>query len=204
MNGLRSELRLYAAFVKQNLRQLSQVPKILRAYNGDRPIFVYQMGKVGSTNLYEGANEQRGESSFFHLHRVNREFIRKLKESYNSNAISPYFFYNFSALRMAPILKNERGRGRVRILCPIREPLTRNVSHFFHDIERFYNWRSPPRGVDDLAEMFERKFEHWYPDAWFSEEFKKTTDVDVFSEPFPKSRGLKYIQQISMIFFYSR
>jgi len=79
--------------------------------------------------------------------------------------------------------------GEVKILCAVREPIGRNISHFFQDIERFIPRNPMPSQIQDIVDIFIEKFEHDYPDQWFDQEFRSVTGVDIYQKGFDKERG---------------
>lgn len=78
------------------------------------------------------------------------------------------------------------------IICPIREPIGRELSYFFVDLlsnQLPYANLSDP--VDKLAEDFVTKFPHDTYSEWFKYEMEAHTGIDVFAHPFPKELGWK-------------
>ena len=93
----------------------------------------------------------------------------------------------------------------LKIICPIREPIARDVSVFFHFYIGTLHRRKYPdllANVDlrELEELFLTDIrpygtprlyilsEHQFALNWFDEQFKPLTRIDVYKQPFPKDR----------------
>lgn len=149
-------------------------------------VLVYQSGKVGSVSVYQAIKKSR-QFSVLHIHRINKQHIEQRrriakKKKWRIEAGDELGLVLYRAIKFFP---------RIKIICPIREPLSRNVSAFFQNITRM------PLGISQLdnqgkANYFIKEFDHQTADKWFDEELKIITGIDVFKYPFNLDKG--YLQ----------
>lgn len=190
-SSLRPHWWLRAAAIKQFLRQQVLRRRVSSSANGKPTLLVYQMGKVGSTNLARELAQQDTTINVFQVHRMDEAYIKNLYAQYRLNSQSPYFFSNFVGREIRKKVFNSENGAEIKILCAVREPISRNISHFFQDIERFTPRKPLPSSVDDLRGIFIEKFEHKYPEDWFDKEFKVVTGIDVLNEGFDRKAGFQ-------------
>lgn len=128
------------------------------------PIFIFQMGKVGSSSLKSTLTQ--GDSGLVvHAHDYSR-FPDRAK----------------TILRW-----RKRLRLPVYVICPVREPLSRNISAFFQNFKRNTGFEISDREWthDELTDLFLREYPHNVCLEWFDVHLRKTFGLDVFSEEFP-------------------
>lgn len=190
-DALRPNWWLRAAALKQFLRQQVLCRRISASAEGKPTLLVYQMGKVGSTNMARDLSEQDPSINVFQVHRMESDYIDRLYARYRANAEAPYYFSNYvgRAIREQVILPADG--AEVKILCAVREPIARNVSHFFQDIERFTPRNPLPATIEEVQQIFVDRFEHDYPEQWFDEEFLPVTGIDVLGQGFDKGAGFQ-------------
>jgi len=158
---------------------------ILLSHKNDL-VLIYQSGKVGSVS-FVNAIDGLSNVTCLHVHRINREHIRSRRmiakskgwryEAGDENGFALYPYLNrFSSIKM---------------ICPIREPISANASAFFQNITRmktvdFYN----------LSDINKEKYfiEHWThldADEWFDKELKSIAGIDVYASSFDVHAGYK-------------
>lgn len=154
-------------------------------------VILYQMGKVGSSTLKESLKHQNIKP--LHIHRYYfknnekpiglRRFIHKVK----SNIIFNRFIRN----------------KRVKVITFYRDPLARNISSFFQNLDVYFSKTE----LETLSfEILERKFIgasnlHKSPNNWFDIEFNKKLRVDIFKNPFDKEKGFGIFKKNNIDFF---
>ena len=138
--------------------------------NAMQPVYVFQMGKVGSTSLVEAVDGIQ----VHHLHWGN--WWRSLR--------AEYCRHHLNSLRM----KLDRP---TRIITAVREPVARNISAFMQN-HRAYGWQP-------TMETFLERFRHEEPLAWFDEEMLPFSGIDVFKHPFPHDKGWQVIDDRLLI-----
>ncbi|MEM9412604.1 MAG: putative capsular polysaccharide synthesis family protein [Planctomycetota bacterium] len=140
----------------------------LRAHS---PVFIFQMGKVGSTSIYKSLLDSSYSGAIFHGHTFDRfhsdDRIRKLHSHFSST------------------------RTKLKIITLIREPVTRNISAFFQNFKRdtgksFADFRKSPA---ELKRIFMKNYPHEVPLIWFDQHLKPNFGIDVYQAPFPTEKG---------------
>lgn len=163
---------------------LQEINKILfkRKLNKATPIFVCQMGKVGSRSIVESL-EKNYPGVVLHGHLISRMDWRVQ--------------YTIDWVNEGHPLK---------IISPVRDPISRNVSAFFHFIEGRVGHASDKSdlSVTELTESFlkdpdpcemednKTMMEHSLPLQWFDNNIKKYFGIDVYSTPFPDSKSVTF------------
>lgn len=139
------------------------------------PLLVYQMGKVGSMSV---ARSLRAAG----CHRVFRTH-RLVPRNYRRNP--PGQRVVSSLLRRRFVLDDS---SRLRIVSPVRDPVPRNVSGFFQNLDRFVEdpVRTP---VPELQRLFVERYPHDVGLNWFDDELRAAFGIDVFAHPFDPSLG---------------
>lgn len=135
------------------------------------PVYVYQMGKVGSTSVKETLKANT-RSGVIHAHNYQRMLYRDR------------WFLNFSRMVGRP----------VKVICPVRDPISRNVSGFFQTFMRDTGFELSERNwtVDELRELFLERYPHSEPLKWFDLRFKPYFGLDIFSVPFPIDQKFRF------------
>ena len=98
-----------------------------------KPVLVYQMGKVASSSVYLSL-EKTTDFDVFHVHRLNPENIAKVREEHVQRGDSPpnekkglYLYENLIRTR----------KTHTKIISLVREPIARNISAFFQNLQLF-------------------------------------------------------------------
>jgi len=149
-------------------------------------VCVYNIGKVGSQSI-----------------------LHQIQASGQSNVI--FFHFLFLLRRQRPVqyilFRLYRALGRpIKIICPVREPVARNISAFAHDFSSYFfkNRRFAVRrpmqefSTDELVDLFEQWDRHDLNDRWFQDEFEPQTGIDVFQFPFDRDKGYRVIEMGSV------
>lgn len=155
------------------------------------PILVYQMGKVGSSAVYEAL---RGASSrpVFHVHTMAERGIAVTRRRYRARgAVPPSHLFLGDRLRRSWIQHDRPAR----IVTLVREPISRNVSAFFENIDAVLPDVAPGETTNEqLVSAFLERFDHGLPLTWFDAELRSVLDVDAYSHPFPAEAGFQVIE----------
>lgn len=131
------------------------------------PLFVFQMGKVASTTIFNSLRAQYPgivvhDHSFREDH-PNR-WARNLHRWYHAGESRP-----------------------LKIISPVREPVGRNVSAFFHNFRRDTGVPYPRQdfNLEELRELFLENYLHDIPLKFF-DKIEREFGIDVYSRPFPE------------------
>lgn len=153
------------------------------------PILVYQMGKVGSSSIVDSLKAMKLDRPIFHMHFLNPENIqraeRMLREIYGGRYnVNRWALYESRFVIRHFLQRPNRG---LKIVSLVREPVARNVSSFFQNIDKFIpdcaaRYDTGQIGVAEIARHYLRDFhEHSYPLTWFDDEMKSVFEIDVYS-----------------------
>lgn len=156
---------------------------------GDGTLFVYTMGKVGSSAIYEGLSEA------YQLHNFDGEIPAK----YFTSRFTPYLRrYVIETIRWKLFHKKAYKRfemamrlGRkVKVISVVRDPVARNVSAFFQNLDesQIYN-------QEGLVHDFFALTNHLLPLEWFDLEFDRHLGVNVYEHDFDVESGCSIIKQ---------
>ena len=138
------------------------------------PVFVYQMGKVASTAIYQGLLKTESKELVFHSHSF---------EPFHTNKEIRLLFRYY-----------QKYKPPIRIISLVREPVTRNISAFFQNLRRDANKKAltSELPIEKIKSMFLRNYPHEIPLIWFDNNIKKHFDIDVYEREFPKAGYLKF------------
>ncbi len=130
------------------------------------PVFIYQMGKVGSLSIY------------YSLLRVYPGLVihgHALSENDHNYSIRRFFQWAVKDKKSA------------YIISPIREPISRNVSAFFQNFKDEMGVSVSQSGmtIEELRQMFLSK-KHTGIIMWFDRRIRPIFDLDVYLKPFSK------------------
>ena len=166
------------------LKRLSPVPLLRRFVETIRleirlrrgtPVFVFQMGKVGSVSVYNSFLEQY-PGAVLHVHNFTPvdpdHRIRRL--------------YRWVVQDGKPIY----------IISLTREPVSRNISAFFQNFRRTTGvpYENSNYTLDELREIFLSNYPHDIPLEWFDKNILKNFGIDVYATSFPANGVATYSQ----------
>ncbi len=157
------------------------------------PIVIYYMGKAGSKSVAHSLSSY-GLRPVFHMYKIDPD-----QGSYATpGKIQPgrRIYKDFFVEK--GLLKNYvKGKKDAKYITPIREPIARNISGFFHN---FYNitgeeYTPDKYTIEELIDMFTEKGKHDFPLNWFDDNVKKVLDIDVYDYDFNKEKGWVTIKE---------
>jgi len=190
--------------MKKLLRRFSYYKQQMALYADDDTIFIYQMGKVGSTTLEHSLPNAIHVHAFYsknHICPVRQKGLAKFGFSYFIARVEQELYSYL-------LRKAFKSRRKTKIVTLVREPQARNLSLFFHDLDAYLfaahtncvNTREKPlltrcQKTDMLLDVFDCEFDHHYALNWFDVEFFPMTGVDVYSHPFDAGKGYALIAE---------
>jgi len=82
-------------------------------------------------------------------------------------------------------------RHKAFIITLVREPIARNISSYFHNLNIIWRQRDAHVNVpfDRLVQGFLSDPFNEVPLDWFDREFKSTLGIDIYEHPFPRAEG---------------
>jgi len=131
------------------------------------PIYLFQMGKVGSSSL-KATLSRKYKGAVIHAHN-----------------------YGMLNGKQKGFLKwSKRLNLPVYVICPVREPLSRNVSAFFQNFKRDtgYEFLDREWSAIELRELFLNHYPHNVCLEWFDKNLRTTFGINVFATAFPVKR----------------
>lgn len=135
---------------------------------------IYQMGKVGSTSVYESLLE-KSSVPVFQLHR-----FRLVPGTFVSRGAWKTFQRKLWARTLYFLVKNKN----IKILSLTRKPVARNVSDYFQTLDHYLevnNLKASSVTLDELKMIFYGQYPHFSSVYWFDEQVKKVFGIDVYS-----------------------
>jgi hypothetical protein len=159
---------------------------IKKIINYDRPrILVYQMGKVGSSSIFYSLKKKRLRG-VYHVHRLNIENIKKIR---HTNTHPLFKEPTKTGEELCPIFSVKP--NKIKIITMTRDPIARNISAFFENLNIFeyHDSYQEKVSIDGLNNLFLDNYSHDIPLNWFDIEIKNVLEIDVFKHYFCKSKG---------------
>jgi len=165
------------------------VPDWGLAMDSEKPILVYQMGKVGSRSVV-GALESATDRPIFHIHQLDSATLASVAEQSRlaGNPMPPH-------IEAGRRVQNEViGPGHpVDVITLVREPISRNISAFFQNLNIFAP--EPDASSDRLIELFLAGYPHNQPETWFQRQIEPHLGIDVYAEPFEPDLGWRVYER---------
>ncbi|MRG85069.1 putative capsular polysaccharide synthesis family protein [Salinibacillus xinjiangensis] len=151
-------------------------------------ILIYQMGKVGSSSIVKSLKDIG--IYCIHTHRLNTKypFTTKFQKIYQT----------LRAKMIKRFLKNKN----IKIVTLTRDPIGRNLSGFFQNLEDFTYQSNTQQQF--LLNLFFEKENSFYTINWFNNEIKKIFDIDVYEYSFPKDSGFQIIKKGNVQIFVTK
>lgn len=178
------------------------------------PVIVYSVGKVGSSSVAATLEVALKGRNVAHVHWLRAEQLRADEAYYKRRARDYWGKRQMSRFMPRYVWLGQQLGHAVKSATPgtvwdvvtlVRDPVARNVSSFFQDLELMFDfWPAQElkaRPVDEIAARLVEMFLDSYvadgslleiggdPLTWFDAELKPVFGVDVFAKPFPVSRG---------------
>ena len=164
---------------------ISSIPRLIKS----DPILIYRMGKVGSSSIYTSIRQKT--KNVFHVHRMSPSNIQAvLQGSIRIGAKPPddrigLLLHKWIVLPRRP----------AKLISLFREPVSRNISAFFQNLDYFnnLNGESLELNADELIKNFLINYQHKVPLEWFDIEMYQTTGINVYKIEFPKCKGYQIV-----------
>ncbi|MEQ9823985.1 MAG: putative capsular polysaccharide synthesis family protein [Puniceicoccaceae bacterium] len=100
----------------------------------DSPVVVYQMGKVGSSSIYESLRRLYNNKNVYHVHYLNPKYISRIVEKRTRLGLSIPGHIQTSQL-VRELIRSES--ENLKFISLVRDPFSRNLSAFFENIDNF-------------------------------------------------------------------
>ena len=193
LNTLRRQYYLYPIF------SLIEEYKVKRDIEKEK-VLVYQMGKVGSSTVYETVKGMGLDCSISHIHFLSDSGISKAEHTFLNSKLKQIPMH----LRRSKILKKYLNfkSDKIKIISLTRDPVSRIISDVFQNLKYFHSDSLLANASVDI-EMVQKVIsdrlllssaEEEFAANWFDVEFKEILDIDVYSEDFNKEQGYTIIR----------
>lgn len=185
-----SSVRLSKYYIEGMKRFITNVLRLLYSYYQlfvctifkICPIVIYQMGKVGSTTIYN-ALKKNGVKNVFIVHRMNPKHIHEVNKMRKRRLdVSDIIGIKIKELFI------DKGK-KVKIITPVREPISRNISAFFQNLEVHTRSKKKKTEITDIINDFFENYPHRTPLDWFDKEWKEVFNIDIYKYDFDKNKG---------------
>ncbi|MGR9052254.1 MAG: putative capsular polysaccharide synthesis family protein [Gammaproteobacteria bacterium] len=161
----------------------------------DDLILVHQMGRAASMTVTNTIRTMHLQDPVYHTHWLNAQSVKERVARVNSwknNGAGPLNVR--VAELLSPEIHNRLQDRKWKIISIVREPVARNVSAFFLDIERFFDnffdrYEKNEITLEEMKEVFINEFPHDMPLNWFEVEMEEPFGVDVFSQEYNDQKG---------------
>ena len=181
-----------------------------RRYKGPL-LLIYQMGKVGSKTVERSLRAIKLDMPIYHTHLLTKERIAdteaKRKKFFRTERYS-YLKRPWLNQFLLKQIESDLNDKKWKILTLTREPIARNISTFFENLEvklidssDKYEVKSDyydiepiivtPDNMLELRDLFFARLNHDSPLVFFDRELKGVFGIDVFASEFSKSKGFK-------------
>lgn len=162
----------------------------------NRPVIVYQMGKVGSRAVYESLSDYGLGVPLYHRHVLDNFDLlaENIKKQLPNPEHTLIVIEKGRALRKKIDEDPEQGWN---IISLVRDPVAWDISSFFQGIEQVIpdirqRMDTNTISIEAMSRTFLEKWPHHHaPGCWFDVLFRPVFGIDVFSRPFPVERGMK-------------
>lgn len=179
--------------IRQRLRQFHFRKGIRHALQQPvPPVLVYTTPKVASTSVTAAVQAIEGQT-VFQIHVISAAGIRAFAEGMRQRGLTRAKpdMNGFEDLGHAVNKEIIKPRHRARIVSLVRDPVARNISFYFHNLDALWKTERAHEHVDieRLLVGFHEKFGHERWINWFDNEFKPVLGIDVYDYPFPRDQG---------------
>jgi hypothetical protein len=158
------------------------------------PVIILTPGKVGSSSVYRTLKKKFNKNYIFHIHNLSEQGIKKSIHSHlNSDRKSLPLHLLISKLLYKKLIKFE---GELNIITLIREPISREISGFFQNIDFHKNELEGNNLVINECETL-KKINKILPNShisvtnWINTELINNLEIDIYNDDFSSNTGFK-------------
>jgi len=165
------------------------------------PILIYQMGKVGSKTVQRSLENAKIPDPIYHVHHLSDNGIRSAEEYLRKLGSKTLSDLEYSKVLNRKTVR-EKATVQWRIITLVREPIQREISDFFENVEWYW-----PELVGEFGKLDERRAVEFlqkqfgefneltdYASTWFDRELKSLFEIDVYKFPFNHQEGFTIIR----------
>ena len=160
------------------------------------PILVYQMGKVGYSTIHASLSAIMTNNHVYSIHYLSSSSIQSVERYYlKKSKPVPSHIKNSKQIRQ--FIDKYLGQIRFKIITLVRDPVARNISSTFQNIELglpHIKYTKKEQAVNDIENLLMNSFQTFDEDTdqvctWFGKEIEDVFHFDIYSVPFDINRG---------------
>lgn len=157
---------------------------------------VYTMGKVGSSAVFRAL--ERANLTGFHIHYLEAKMLLEMAHRRISvGTFPPGHVATSMAIRDRALKKP----ANWLFITMVREPISRNLSAFFQNFDRYKTDVRDVNDADGVLEDFTRIYDQDIPLTWLDQELRDQLGIDVYAHPFPKDERFLYLSEHRTLIF---
>ncbi len=145
-------------------------------------VLVHSMGKVGSYSVYRTLKSMR-RFRVLHTHHLQQQTMRALATP--GRRPPGHITDSVEFLGLC------RPEDRVKMIVNVREPMGRNVSAFFENLDRFDISADADQDIERVVDTFVQQYPHHVPEQWFDVHLKQPLGIDVLDERISETRSFE-------------
>lgn len=174
---------------------------MVRDFSMFPPVIVFQMGNVGSSTIYETLLYSSLPNPVFHVHYLFKDGIRAAEQFHKmlKDKKIP------DKLRLSGTLQRKIAKEpgiKWKIITPVRDPVARKVSAFFHNARAYYPEVFDSSGCMDIEKTMSALYKEFSGKgredpqySWFEREFKNALGFDACDVAFDPDKGYAIIEK---------
>jgi len=156
------------------------------------PVVVFSVQKTASTAVAEALRAIEGQA-VFHFHYLDENYKHTIGAAMRWPEITQPG-QNDAGLRAFGVAFTSalmREHRRLKVISLVRDPIARNISSYFENLDRLWNVEQAHDHFDvgRLLAEFHSRFDHDEGANWFDREFKTVLGMDIYEYPFPRDAG---------------
>lgn len=178
--------------LKMKIKAVQEAKRAFIAANTP-PVLIYQMGKVGSSTVYNSLIHAAIPNPVLHLHFLSED-IAKHKMTFKNAGIYPVYHLVLGEAVRKMLL--EKPGFPCKIISLVRDPIAFVISDLFQnpyfssdDVMSDNGAIDEAKATQYLDRELKKPKTFSYVDQWFDRELNRVFDIDVFAEPFPVDIG---------------
>ncbi|MGF1521841.1 MAG: putative capsular polysaccharide synthesis family protein [Leptolyngbyaceae cyanobacterium] len=162
-------------------------------------IIIYQMGKVGSTTIWDSLEALNLDIPIYHIHTLKPEIIQKAADKGRSDF--PKLRFVYPEIVQSEYLRKQLDRNAIKtpwhVITLVRDPIAKTLSLFFQQLEQElllgtdYRQKIKEEGQEAVLQKMIGRFHQEYirnpdrkhPFYWINREIKDNLALDIFAEP---------------------
>ena len=161
------------------------------------PIIIYQMGKVGSSSIQASLKNLKIANPIHHAHFLSGDTIQAVENYYHGLPHIAVPEHILLSKRLRSEIDASKGKIRWKIITLVRDPVARDISDLFENMERDWPHLSilnEDKALSEIKYRVRKMFQNFdetddYACSWFDKEILAVFDIDIYATDFNKSIG---------------